>query len=146
MLEIPLKILDEQLDGVPKYARPGDAAVDLVARAGVKLAASGGRAQVPTGIAIALPEGFAALVLSRSGLASRHGVCCLNAPGLIDSGYRGELQVVLVNTDPFEDYEVHRGDRVAQLMVIPVDQVAFRSVEDLEATERGEQGFGHTGR
>lgn len=139
-------ILDEELAPMPAYAKPGDAAVDLVARNHVVLAPGGGRVLVPTGVAIALPDGFAALVLSRSGLAMRHGVCCLNAPGLIDSGYRGEIFVVLLNTDPTEPYEVHRGDRIAQLIVMPADQMRFCRVDQLETTERGESGFGHTGR
>ena len=139
-------ILDEDLGPMPSYARPGDAAVDLVARTDVVLASGGGRALIPTGIAIALPDGYVGLVLSRSGLATRHGVCCLNAPGLVDSGYRGEIQVVLLNTDATESYVVHRGDRIAQLMVIPADQVQFRGVDQLNVTERGENGFGHTGR
>ncbi len=146
MLEIPIQILDEDLGQLPAYARLGDAAVDLVARTDAELSASGGRALIPTGIAIALPSGYAGLVLSRSGLAARHGVCCLNAPGLVDSGYRGEIQVVLVNLDPNEAYTVHRGDRIAQLMVVRADQMLFHVPDRLDATERGENGFGHTGR
>lgn len=146
VLEIPIVILDEDLGPTPAYARPGDAAVDLVARVDVVLPPAGGRALVPTGIAIALPEGYAGLVLSRSGLAARHGVCCLNAPGLVDSGFRGEIQVLLVNTDPSTSYAVHRGDRVAQLLVVQAGQIQFCAVEQLDGTERGESGFGHTGR
>lgn len=146
MLEIPLLVLDDGLDVAPTYARVGDAAVDLVSCIDVVLDAAGGRAQIPTGIAIALPEGHAALVLSRSGLAARFGVCCLNAPGLIDSGYRGEIQVVLANTDPARPYAVHRGDRVAQLFILAVDQMKFARVEALDETERGATGFGQSGR
>ena len=107
---------------------------------------AGGRAVVPTGIALALPEGYAGFVQPRSGLALRHGVTCLNSPGLIDSGYRDELRVVLVNTDPDEDYRVERGDRIAQLVVQRVEHAAFTPVAALDATDRGTGGFGHTGR
>ncbi len=145
MIEVPLVRLDDDLP-VPAYARPGDAAVDLVAREDVLLRPGGGRAVVPTGVAVAIPAGYAGLVLPRSGLAARHGVTLLNTPGLIDSGYRGELQVVLVNTDPDAAYRVHRGDRVAQLLVQTVDAVAFAPVDSLPPSERGSGGFGHTGR
>ena len=145
MVEVPLVRLDGDL-ALPAYARAGDAAVDLVARDDVLLAAGGGRAVVPTGVAVAIPVGYAGLVLPRSGLAAGHGVTLLNAPGLIDSGYRGELRVVLVNTDPDADYQVSRGDRVAQLLVQAVEAVAFTPVDVLPASERGSGGFGHTGR
>jgi dUTP diphosphatase len=137
--------LDEGL-GVPTYARPGDAGADLVAREGVTLAAGGGRAAVGTGIAIELPEGWAGFVLPRSGLAARHGVTCLNAPGLIDSGYRDEIRVVLVNHDPDAAYEVRRGDRIAQLVVQPVTSVSWEQTGALSTSERGVGGFGHSGR
>jgi dUTP pyrophosphatase len=146
MPEIPLMLLDEGLAIVPSYAKLGDAAVDLMSRIDATIPARGGRAIVPTGIAIALPVGYAGYVLSRSGLAANHGVACLNAPGLVDSGYRGEIQVILVNTDPHVSYEVHRGDRVAQLMVVAADQVNFHLVDSLDDTDRGTKGFGHTGR
>jgi dUTP pyrophosphatase len=102
---------------------------------------------VPTGVAVAIPVGYAGFVLPRSGLAARHGVTCLNTPGLVDSGYRGELQVVLVNHDPEHDYEVRRGDRIAQLVFLPAEQVSFELVEadELGESERGTGGFGHTG-
>ncbi len=145
MLEVPLVRLDADLP-VPAYARPGDAGADLVAREAVRLSAGGGRALVPTGIALALPEGWAGLVLPRSGLALRHGITCLNAPGLIDAGYRDEVRVLLVNTDPVDDYEVRRGDRIAQLVVQQAAQVAFTSVDALPASTRGTGGFGSTGR
>jgi dUTP pyrophosphatase len=131
---------------LPGYARPGDAGVDLVAREPVTLAPGGGRAMVPTGIAIELPPGWAGFVLPRSGLAARHGITCLNAPGLIDSGYRDELRVVLVNHDPAVAYEVHRGDRIAQLVVQPVATVRWEEAVALSASERGTGGFGHSGR
>lgn len=147
MLRVPLHQLDPELP-VPAYARPGDAGVDLMARTGATLHRGGGRALVPTGIAVAIPPGYAGLVLPRSGLALRHGVTCLNTPGLIDSGYRGELQVILVNHDPDTDYVVSRGDRIAQLVVAAVAEVEFELVaqeEDLGEAVRGTGGFGHTG-
>lgn len=145
MVDIPLLRLDPDLPA-PGYAHPGDAGADLLAREGCLLQPRGGRATVPTGIAIALPEGYAALVQPRSGLAARHGVTCLNAPGLIDAGYRGEIAVVLLNTDPETAYEVRRGDRIAQLVVYPVETAVFVETAQLEATSRGTGGFGHTGR
>ena len=145
MLEVPLRRLDPDLP-LPSYAHPGDAGADLTAREGAVLRARGGRALVPTGLAIALPEGYAGFVLPRSGLALRHGVTCLNTPGLIDCGYRDELKVVLVNTDPDEDYEVHRGDRIAQLVVQRVEECGFTVVDELPDTTRGLGGFGSSGR
>jgi dUTP pyrophosphatase len=146
MLRVPLHQLDPDLP-VPCYAREGDAGADLLARSDVMLAAAGGRAVVPTGVAVAIPDGYAGFVLPRSGLAARHGITCLNTPGLVDSGYRGELQVVLVNLDPSHDYEVSRGDRIAQLVILQTDQVAFALVtgDELGSSERGAGGFGHTG-
>jgi dUTP pyrophosphatase len=146
MLRVPLHQLDPELP-VPSYARDGDAGADLVARCDVVLTGGGGRAVVPTGVAVAIPDGYAGFVLPRSGLAARHGITCLNTPGLVDSGYRGELQVVLVNLDPSRDYEVSRGDRIAQLVIMAVDQVAFELVaaDGLGTSERGGGGFGHTG-
>lgn len=130
---------------MPSYARPGDAGADLYARTDVTLDPGGGRAVVPTGVALAIPEGYAGFVQPRSGLALRHGVTCLNTPGLIDSGYRDELRVVLVNTDPEQPYQVHRGDRIAQLVVQKVEHVMFAEGE-LPASSRGTGGFGHSGR
>jgi len=146
MLRVPLHQLDSDLPA-PCYARDGDAGADLVARSDVVLACGGGRAVVPTGVAVAIPEGYAGFLLPRSGLAARHGITCLNTPGLVDSGYRGELQVVLVNLDPSHDYEVSRGDRIAQLVILRADQVAFELVaaDELGTSERGSGGFGHTG-
>jgi dUTP pyrophosphatase len=147
MLRVLLHQLDEELP-VPRYARDGDAGADLLARSDVILPRGGGRRVVPTGVAIAIPDGFAGLVLPRSGLAARHGVTCLNAPGLVDAGYRGELQVVLVNHDPLHNYEVTRGDRIAQLVLVRVEQAVFDLVdeeEELGESERGHGGFGHTG-
>jgi len=142
---VPVVRLDPEL-ALPSYARVGDAGADLVARADHVLAAAGGRALVPTGIAIALPDGYAGFVLPRSGLALRHGVTCLNTPGVIDCGYRDELKVLLVNTDPHEEYRVERGDRIAQLVVQRVEQARFDVVDSLPPSERGLGGFGHSGR
>lgn len=130
---------------LPAYARDGDAGLDLLAREDAALAPGGGRALVPTGIAVALPEGFAGFVQPRSGLALRHGITCLNTPGLIDSGYRDELKVLLVNLDPAEAYTVRRGERIAQLVVQAVAQVEWSVVEQLDGDNRG-GGFGSTGR
>jgi dUTP pyrophosphatase len=145
VLEIPLLRLDPDL-AVPAYARPGDAGADLVAREDVLLPAGGGRALIPTGAAIAIPEGYAGFVQPRSGLALKHGVTCLNTPGLIDAGYRGELKVLLINTDPREDFLIKRGERIAQLVIQQVAYATFREVDELPSSERGDGGFGSTGR
>jgi dUTP diphosphatase len=145
VLDIPVLRIDPDLP-LPAYARPGDAGADLVAREGAVLRRAGGRARIPTGLALAIPDGWAGLVLPRSGLALRHGVTCLNTPGLIDSGFRDELAVLLVNTDPDADYEVHRGDRIAQLVLLRVEHARFAPVDRLAPSERGTGGFGHTGR
>jgi dUTP pyrophosphatase len=146
MLRVPLHQLDPDLP-VPTYARAGDAGADLLARHDAVLPARGGRVLVPSGVAVAIPPGYAGLVLPRSGLALRHGVTCLNAPGLIDAGFRGELQVLLVNHDPVEEYAVQRGDRIAQLVIVAVEEAAFELVaaEGLGSAARGAGGFGHTG-
>jgi dUTP pyrophosphatase len=142
---VPVVRLDPELP-LPAYAKPGDAGLDLVAREPVVLAPGGGRALVPTGIAFAIPEGYAGFVQPRSGLALKHGVTCLNTPGLIDSGYRDELKVLLVNLDPTEPFEIARGDRIAQLVVQAVSHVVWEPVDGLPGSERGSGGFGHTGR
>jgi dUTP pyrophosphatase len=129
---------------LPVYARPGDAGADLVAAEDVDLA-PGERAMVRTGIAIALPEGYAAFVHPRSGLAAKHGVTLVNAPGTIDSGYRGEIQVIMLNTDPVRPVTFRRGDRIAQLVVQRVEHATFREVETLPGSARGAGGFGSTG-
>ena len=130
----------------PGRAHDGDAGFDLVALEDHRLAPRGGRALVGTGLAIAIPEGYAGLVLPRSGLAINHGVTCANAPGLIDSGYRGEIRVALVNHDPEREYVVHAGDRVAQLLVTAVPAVTLREVDELPDSSRGNGGFGSSGR
>ena len=145
MIDVPVLRLDPELP-LPTYARAGDAGADLVAREGAVLAPGGGRAAIPTGVAVAIPEGYAGFVQPRSGLALRHGVTCLNTPGLIDAGYRDEIKVLLVNTDPQEPYEVTRGDRIAQLVIQRVEQAGFAAVDELPESERGTGGFGHTGR
>ena len=144
MLQLPIVRLDPDLP-LPAYARAGDAGLDLLARDDAVLAAAGGRALVPTGVAVAIPVGYAGFVLPRSGLALRSGVTLLNSPGLIDAGYRDELKVLLVNLDPVAAYEVHRGDRIAQLVIQQVGAVELVEVEALDGENRG-GGFGHSGR
>ena len=138
--------LDTDDATLPTYAHRGDAGCDLVANETVELRRGGGRALVGTGISLAIPEGHGGFVLPRSGLAMTHGVTCVNAPGLIDAGYRGEIRVALVNLDPEHDYTIHRGDRVAQLVVLPVDAIQFRVVDELPPAHRGAEGFGSSGR
>ena len=145
MVAIPVQRLDSDL-ALPSYAKPGDAGADLVANENVTLAPGGGRALIGTGIAIAIPRGYAGFVQPRSGLALRHGVTCLNTPCLIDSGYRDELKVLLINTDSSEPYEVRRGDRIAQLVIKSVEEVVWEEADELDETERGQGGFGHSGR
>jgi dUTP pyrophosphatase len=143
-VEIRVQRLDADLE-LPRHQHDHDAGVDLHARERAVLAAGGGRALVPTGIAVAIPPGYAGFVLPRSGLALRHGVTTLNAPGLIDSQYRGELKCLLVNTDPTRTYTVERGDRIAQLVVQAVETVDWVEVPDLDSTSRDTFGFGSTG-
>ena len=139
IVEIATLITDDELVVVAEGP-------DLVARIEVLLEPNGGRAMVPTGIALALPEGYAGFVQPRSGLALRHGVTCLNTPGLIDSGYRDEVAVLLVNTDPEVPYRVQRGDRIAQLVIQRVEAASFVEVDSLAESDRGLGGFGSTGR
>ena len=139
-----MKLVDDAV--FPVYAHDGDAGADLVATESVTLSPAGGRALVPTGVAGAIPKGFAAFVQPRSGLALKHGVTCLNTPGLVDSGYRGELKVLLINTDPVEPFEVTQGERIAQLVIQQVEQCRFTEVVELPKSERGESGFGSSGR
>jgi dUTP pyrophosphatase len=144
-VEIRVQRLDRGLP-LPKQQHTDDAGYDLHAREAVELAAGGGRALVPTGLAVAIPSGYAGFVLPRSGLALKSGITCLNTPGLIDPLYRGELKVLLVNTDPETPYEIHRGDRIAQLVVTAVAMIEWHIVDDLETTTRDTFGFGSTGR
>ncbi|MCL4159846.1 UNVERIFIED_CONTAM: hypothetical protein GTU68_031818, partial [Idotea baltica] len=144
VLQIPILRLDPTLE-IPGHAKPGDAGVDLRSTIDVEIAPGGHREMVPTGLAIAIPEGYAGFVQPRSGLAAKHGVTVLNTPGLIDSGYRGELKVVLINTDPTTPFLVTRGERIAQLVIQAVEQVEFEETDSLDDTDRGAGGFGHTG-
>ena len=131
---------------LPAQAHEDDAGYDRCAREDAHLPAGGGRMLVPTGLAIAIPSGYAGLVLPRSGLAMKHGVTLLNTPGLIDAQYRGELKILLVNTDPSSGYDVRRGDRIAQLVIQKIEYVDFALVDSLDETTRDTFGFGSTGR
>ena len=142
-LDVLVTRLDPALP-LPAYARPGDAGADLVTAEDVDLA-PGERAVVRTGIAIALPAGYAGFVHPRSGLAAKHGVTLVNAPGTIDAGYRGEIKVILLNTDPDRAVSLRRGDRIAQLVVQRVENVMFREVPALPESARADNGFGSTG-
>jgi dUTP pyrophosphatase len=144
-MRIEIRRLDPDLP-LPAAQHTHDAGYDLIAAEDVVIAPAGGRAAVRTGIAIAIPPGYAGFVQPRSGLALRHGVTCLNSPGLVDSGYRDELRVVLANLDPVEPFTVRRGDRIAQLVVQPVASIEWVEVESLDDSERGTGGFGSTGR
>ncbi|MGN8245391.1 dUTP diphosphatase [Cellulomonas soli] len=141
--EVLLLRLDPELPA-PTYAHPGDAGADLVARIDVVVPPQG-RVTVPTGVAIALPDGYAAFVHPRSGLAARHGLTIVNAPGTVDAGYRGEIAVTLLNTDVEQPLTLHRGDRIAQLVVQRVERARFVEVERLPGSHRGEGGFGSSG-
>ena len=142
-LPVPIRRLDPEVP-LPSYAHPGDAGCDLVTTVDVELA-PGERALLPTGLAIALPVGYAAFVHPRSGLAAHHGVGLVNAPGTIDAGYRGEIKVVLINHDPRETVRLRRLDRIAQLVVQRVEQVAWEEADELSDTARGTGGHGSTG-
>jgi dUTP pyrophosphatase len=144
MLSVPIVQLDPELP-LPSYAHPGDAGLDLRAREDAVIPAAGGRALVPTGISIAIPAGWAGFVLPRSGLALKHGIGVVNSPGLIDSAYRGEIKVILLNTDPVDDFHVVRGERIAQLVLQRVEEVVWEVVDSLDGDDRG-GGFGHSGR
>ncbi|MEV0158627.1 deoxyuridine 5'-triphosphate nucleotidohydrolase [Nonomuraea fuscirosea] len=143
-VEVLIQRLDPGLPP-PSYAHPGDAGADLCAAEDVELM-PGERAVVGTGVAIALPEGYAAFVHPRSGLAARHGVTLVNAPGTVDAGYRGEIKVTVINTDAKESFSLRRGDRVAQLVIQRVEHAAFTETERLPSSARGANGFGSTGR
>jgi len=143
-VEVLITRLDPELP-LPRYAKGGDAGADIVSRVDITLA-PGERALVPTGIAIALPDGYVALVHPRSGLAIKHGVTMVNAPGTVDAGYRGELQVILINHDKSESVSFKRGDRIAQLVIQKVERAEFVEVRELPGSGRGSGGFGSTGR
>lgn len=143
MVDVLIVRLDRGLP-LPARAHPGDAGLDLCTTVDVELG-PGHRQLVPTGVAIALPAGFAAFVHPRSGLAVRHGLTMVNAPGTIDAGYRGEIAVILLNTDPVEPVRLRRGDRIAQLVVQPVADVVLHEVGSLPGSHRGAAGFGSTG-
>ena len=143
-MRVPIRRIDPGLP-LPVAQRDGDAGLDLYAATGALLEPRGGRALVRTGIAIAIPAGHAGFVQPRSGLALRHGVTCLNTPGLIDAGYRDEISVLLVNLDPAESFKVSRGDRIAQLVIQRFETVEWDEVDDLDASDRGLSGWGSTG-
>ena len=142
-VNVHIKLLDPELPA-PAYAKPGDAGADLRSRIDFELE-PGERALVPTGVAIALPEGYVGLVHPRSGLATKNGITIVNAPGTVDSGYRGELMVTLLNTDKTKSFHVQRGDRIAQLVIQKYEHATFTVVDELEQTERGSSGFGSSG-
>lgn len=142
-VDVLVQRLDPDLP-LPAYEHPGDAGLDLRSRVDVTLE-PGERALIPTGISIALPAGYVALVHPRSGLALRHGLSLVNAPGTIDAGYRGEIGVIAINHDPVASFAVHRGDRIAQLLVLPVVRARLLDVAELPGSHRGEGGFGSTG-
>lgn len=143
MIELQIKLLDQDLP-MPRYQHAGDAGLDLPSRVDAVLE-PGERATIPTGIAVAIPGGYAGFVLPRSGLASRHGIALVNSPGLVDSGYRGEMAIVMINTDRREPFHIKRGDRIAQLVILRVEEVCLIKVESLDDTSRGDGGFGSTG-
>jgi dUTP pyrophosphatase len=143
-----MKVLITRLDHdlpLPAYAKPGDAGADVYSRIDLTIR-PGERALVPTGISIAIPDGYAAFAHPRSGLAIKHGVSMVNAPGTIDAGYRGELQIILINHDLEENFIIKRGDRIAQLVFQKVERVDFLEVEELPGSGRGTGGFGSTGK
>lgn len=142
-VNVHIKLLDPELPA-PAYAKPGDAGADLRSRIDFELE-PGERALVPTGVAIALPEGYVGLVHPRSGLATKNGITIVNAPGTVDSGYRGELMVTLLNTDKTKSFHVQRGDRIAQLIIQKYEHATFTVVDELDQTERGSSGFGSSG-
>jgi dUTP pyrophosphatase len=148
MTHQPLSVAVQRLDPdlpLPATAHNGDAGVDLYARENATIPAKGGRILMPTGLAIAIPLGFAGFVVPRSGLALKHGITLVNTPGIIDSGYRGELKVVMINTDPTVDYLVTRGDRIAQLLIQRIETIEWNEIDSLDGEDRG-GGFGHSGR
>jgi dUTP pyrophosphatase len=143
-IQVLITRLDESIP-LPSYAKGGDAGADIVSRIDITLK-PGERALVPTGISIALPDGYAAFVHPRSGLAIKHGVTMVNAPGTVDAGFRGELQCIMINHDPLESITFKKGDRIAQLVIQKVERAEFIEVKNLPGSGRGTGGFGSTGR
>jgi dUTP pyrophosphatase len=144
VIEIQIKLLDEGLS-LPRYQHAGDAGLDLPSRIDYVLG-PGERAMIPTGIAVAIPPGYAGFVLPRSGLASRHGIALVNSPGLVDSGYRGEMAIIMINTDKHDAFHIKRGDRIAQLVIQRVEEATLIRVDELGDSSRGAGGFGITGK
>ncbi|MEW6207756.1 MAG: dUTP diphosphatase [Acidobacteriota bacterium] len=144
MIEIRFKLLDEDL-APPSYQHEGDAGFDLSSRIDLTID-PGERAMIPTGLAVAIPRGYAGFVLPRSGLAARHGIALVNSPGLIDAGYRGEIAVILINTDRRNPFHIKRGDRIAQMVIQKLEEASLFQVTELDETSRGAGGFGSTGR
>lgn len=142
-MKIEIQLLDPDIE-LPRYAKPGDAGLDLRSRVDMTLA-PGMRALVPTGVAIAIPAGYVGLVHPRSGLAIKNGISMVNTPGTIDSGYRGEIAVILINHDLKESFEIKRGDRIAQLVIQQVEEAELVEVQELAVSERGAGGFGSSG-
>lgn len=142
-MDVKIKRLDKELP-VPCYAHQGDAGCDLYSTIDQEIPPVS-RALIPTGIAISLPEGYAAFIQPRSGLAAKHGISIVNTPGLIDSHYRGEIKIILINTDSSESFSINRGDKIAQMVIQKVEQAQFVEVEELDETVRGAAGFGSTG-
>jgi len=143
MIEIRVKLLDRAIP-LPEYANKGDAGLDLYSTINYKLKPFE-RKKIPTGIKISIPEGYAGFVQPRSGLALKHGIGLVNSPGLIDSGYRGEVCAILINLDPEKEFEIKKGDKICQLVIQKVENVRLKIVEELDNTDRGERGFGSTG-
>lgn len=139
VVEIPIRA-----EHPPRYAHPGDAGADLCAAEAVEIA-PGERALIGTGVSIALPDGYAAFVVPRSGLAAKHGITVVNSPGTVDAGYRGEIKVTLLNTDREHGFRVEPGDRIAQVIIMPVSRAVFVPVRELPESDRGAGGFGSTG-
>jgi dUTP pyrophosphatase len=144
VIKVEIKLLEADLP-MPRYQHDGDAGLDLPSRVDYLLE-PGDRALIPTGIAVAIPKGYAGFVLPRSGLASRHGIALVNSPGLVDSGYRGEMAIIMINLDKQEAFHIKRGDRIAQLVIQRVEEVSLARVDELDSTSRGEGGFGSTGK
>ena len=142
-ISVPIKNLDPALE-VPSYTREGDAGLDLKSTVDAVLLPFQ-RSLIPCGISVAIPQGYAGFVVPRSGLAAKHGISIVNAPGLIDSNYRGEIKAILVNLDPEHPFEIKRGDRIAQLVIMETPQVKLVEVDELNSTNRGESGFGSSG-